>query len=88
MTAIRTSGRPTPARKPLLANFFRINTCESVSKQITLTIFRINTYEKQGEGGTGVPTGRIPDTAGTLAIACINAVFARGSDILLHGIQI
>src|SRR5260370_42556791 len=30
---------------------FRINTCESVSKQRTLTIFRINTYEKQGEGG-------------------------------------
>src|SRR5690348_6488097 len=30
---------------------FRMNTCESVSKQRTLTIFRMNTYEKQGEGG-------------------------------------
>ena len=30
---------------------FRINTCESVSKQKTLTIFRMNTYAKQGEGG-------------------------------------
>src|SRR5260370_40159457 len=30
---------------------FRINTCESVSKQRTLTIFRMNTYAKQGEGG-------------------------------------
>ena len=30
---------------------FRINTCKSVSKQRTLTIFRMNTYEKQGEGG-------------------------------------
>src|SRR5258708_12519066 len=30
---------------------FRINTCKSVSKQTTLTSFRINTYEKQGEGG-------------------------------------
>jgi len=31
---------------------FRINTCKSVSKQTTLTSFRITTYEKQGEGGT------------------------------------
>jgi hypothetical protein len=31
-------------------NPFRINTCKSVSKQRTLTTFRINTYEKQGEG--------------------------------------
>jgi hypothetical protein len=30
---------------------FRINTCKSVSKQTTLTIFRINTYAKPGEGG-------------------------------------
>src|SRR5712692_8743336 len=32
-------------------NPFRINTCESVSKQSTLSIFRINTYEKhRGRG--------------------------------------
>src|SRR5207253_2662316 len=30
---------------------FRINTCKTVSKQRTLTTFRMNTYEKQGEGG-------------------------------------
>jgi len=30
---------------------FRINTCESVSKQTTLTSFRINTCEKHREGG-------------------------------------
>ena len=30
---------------------FRINTCKSVSKQTTLTLFRINTYEKTGELG-------------------------------------
>src|SRR5260370_10023879 len=31
---------------------FRINTCKSVSKQMTLIPFRINTYEKhRGEGG-------------------------------------
>jgi hypothetical protein len=29
---------------------FRINTCESLSKQTTSTLIRINTYEKQGEG--------------------------------------
>src|SRR5258708_14274833 len=32
-------------------NLFRINTCKSVSKQTTLTLFRMNTYEKQGGGG-------------------------------------
>src|SRR5712664_4751058 len=30
---------------------FRINTCKSVSKQSTLTTFRMNTYAKRGEGG-------------------------------------
>jgi hypothetical protein len=30
---------------------FRMNTCESVSKQRTLTTFRINTYRKRGRGG-------------------------------------
>ncbi len=49
-------------RNPLTARYlrpslttFRINTCKSVSKQKTLTIFRINTYEKRGEGGLAVP---------------------------------
>jgi hypothetical protein len=30
---------------------FRINTCKSVTKQTTLTLFRINTYEKHGGRG-------------------------------------
>ncbi len=30
---------------------FRINTCKSVSKQMTLTLFIINTYAKPGGGG-------------------------------------
>ena len=34
----------------LLLTFFRINTCKSVSKQRTLTPFRMNTYEKHREG--------------------------------------
>jgi hypothetical protein len=33
---------------------FRMNTCKSVSKQRTLTAFRMNTYEKQGVGVTRV----------------------------------
>src|SRR5260370_3862535 len=33
--------------------FFRINTCKSVSKQRTLTPFRMNTYEKTGGVGEG-----------------------------------
>src|SRR5260370_39483401 len=40
---------------------FRINTCKSVSKQRTLTIFRMNTYAKQGGGGAPYsegPSGR------------------------------
>jgi hypothetical protein len=30
---------------------FRINTSKSVSKQRTLTLFRMNTYEKEGGEG-------------------------------------
>jgi hypothetical protein len=33
------------------SNSFRINTCKSVSKQMTLTLFRMYTYEKWGGGG-------------------------------------
>src|SRR5258708_7393046 len=42
---------------------FRMNTCESVSKQRTLTTFRINTYAKQGRGIlTGIyPTSSRPE---------------------------
>src|SRR6266436_4948985 len=39
---------------------FRINTCKSVSKQTTLSTFRINTYEKQGEGGGSPQTVNSP----------------------------
>jgi hypothetical protein len=34
-----------------LSMFFRMNTCKSVSKQGTLTTFRMNTYEKTGGRG-------------------------------------
>src|SRR5260370_6524303 len=42
----RSSDAKLHASKP-----FRMNTCKSVSKQRTLTTFRINTYEKRGGGG-------------------------------------
>src|SRR5256885_2116524 len=35
----------------LLLSPFRINTYKTVSKQRILTTFRMNTYEKRGEGG-------------------------------------
>jgi hypothetical protein len=47
-----TSHSLIPHPRPLASSIsFRINTCKSVSKQTTLTCFRINTYEKhRGEG--------------------------------------
>jgi hypothetical protein len=38
---------------------FRINTCKSVSKQTTLTLFRMNTYEKTGGEGSPLHPSRI-----------------------------
>jgi|SRR5208282_5832646 len=49
------------------SKFFRINTYKSVSKQSTLSVFRMNTYAKPpGEGAVmgGVQTGHIPDGTG------------------------
>jgi hypothetical protein len=46
------SSVPSVLKSSLLpaTNSFRINTSKSVCKQRTLTIFRINTYKKLGEG--------------------------------------
>jgi hypothetical protein len=44
--------RRAKRHSPLALTPFRINTCKSVSKQTTLTLSRINTYKKTGEGGT------------------------------------
>ena len=55
-----SSPRVTRHSPPPLTTF-RINTCKSVSKQTTLTSFRMNTYEKRGGGGPilwGVGTDR------------------------------
>jgi hypothetical protein len=49
--AARFARHSSLATRHFLLSTFRINTCKSVSKQTTLTSFRINTYEKRGEGG-------------------------------------
>src|SRR5260370_28741089 len=47
------TGFPHLRPRPLTSSIsFRINTCKSVSKQTTLTLFRMNTYEKHR--GVGV----------------------------------
>src|SRR6266404_4684540 len=40
--------------EPATVTTFKVNTCKSVSKQRTLTLSRINTYKKRGEGGTPI----------------------------------
>ena len=57
---VRFPSSPLPHLRPLLrsppfcVSTFRINTSKIVSKQTTLTSFRMNTYEKPGGGGNGV----------------------------------
>jgi hypothetical protein len=47
----RTERSVRPSTSITLRNPFRMNTCKSLSKQATLTFFRMNTYEKtQGVG--------------------------------------
>ena len=46
---LKPSQKPPPLSAPLTT--FRMNTCKSVSKQRTLSPFRMNTYAKTGEGG-------------------------------------
>ena len=58
----RSSVAKRHASKP-----FRMNTCESVSKQRTLTTFRINTYEKpRGEGGPAFRVSSVQPPASSL----------------------
>ena len=51
---------PLAVRFSLPSNFPRINTYKSVSKQTTLTSFRMNTYEKPGEGWVPELPSKIP----------------------------
>jgi hypothetical protein len=62
-----------PFRNPCLTirthHTFRINTCKSVSKQTTLTFFRMNTYEKhRGRGDTDRPFSRCKPSLGVLGL--------------------
>src|ERR1700674_1235727 len=59
---------PLPDHFPLSPNPFRINTYKSVTKQTTLTCFRINTYEKhRGEGAPSSKIARPHDSLSRLA---------------------
>ncbi len=51
---------PESGSQPRRGNPFRINTCKSVSKQMTLSVFRMNTYEKTGGRGALRLTKVIP----------------------------
>jgi len=61
--ATRPNARSQPrtfddsTRSTVMLTIFRINTCKSVSKQRTLTIFRMNTYAKRG--GRGQPLSKM-----------------------------
>ena len=68
--------------KPHFAQFwcnispFRMNTCKSVSKQTTLSTFRINTYEKTG--GWGADSGtRHPSVSTGVMLKFFAFIFLR-----------
>jgi len=67
-----------PTLRPALPKSSRMNTCKSVSKQRTLTTFRINTYEKQREEGL---TSFKPKTFLSPRLA---AVAARSSSLMFR----
>jgi hypothetical protein len=48
---------------------FGINTCKSVSKQMTLTCFRMNTYEKHRGEGVLLLTRQTPAVGGSVSSA-------------------
>src|SRR5258708_31956653 len=53
---------------------FRMNTCKSGSKQRTLTTFRMNTYEKQGEGGGGA-NWNLRDTLASVIVCATGRLY-------------
>src|SRR5258708_27708382 len=62
---------------------FRMNTCKSVSKQRTLTTFRMNTYEKQGEGGGGA-NWNLRDTLAFVIICATWRLYLLWSQSIAH----
>src|SRR5258708_23940892 len=63
-------------------NLFRINTCKSVSKQTTLTLFRMNTYEKQGGGG-----GRASVFLTRNSALNLESLLARSHALFVHSLR-
>src|SRR5258708_10367367 len=81
---------PFSRRSRCALSTFRINTCKSVSKQTTLTPFRINSYEKpRGRGGTSFQRFFsplvYPDLRGATRTSSLPQSHApRGASILYH----
>src|ERR1700722_3368766 len=59
----RTQRSVSPSTSITFRNPFRMNTCKSLSKQTTLTIFRMNTYEKPKGRGTKKVNSKRPVVA-------------------------
>jgi hypothetical protein len=73
-----------PDRIPLTS--FRMNTCKSVTKQTTLTPFRMNTYAKTGGGGYLLPPcSQPPQRAKSFASYHIPVTLAVSCDYALFG---
>src|SRR5467141_851330 len=65
---------------------FRISTCKSVSKQRTLTTFRMNTYAKPGEG-LATSTGRGGQQEEPFVMLVQDHVIVRAEEFLFGGIE-
>ena len=63
---------------------FRINTCESVSEQSTLTTFRMNTYAKRGRG-VDLITALRPIFAAALLLLIFSPSFVQACSCVMVG---
>ena len=72
--------------KTAALTIFRINTCKSVSKQTSSTLFIINTYEKPGGGGRSRQSIRKPESSDQESVVDRNLVSSRNPTIFLPSI--
>jgi hypothetical protein len=68
---------PLTQRAPILLSTFRMNTCKSVTKQRTLSLFRMNTYAETGGGVSA--TLRSPRLSVILCPVCRRSIVRDGS---------
>src|SRR5258707_3738667 len=68
------------------ASTFRMNTCKSVSKQSTLTTFRMNSYAKPG-GGVATSTGRGGQQEEPFVVLVQDHVIVGAEKLLFGGIE-